>query len=214
MKIRSIDTLTTQQVLERQFPHRRSVLKRDILQSALVCFNEYGIEATTIEQIRLHCNTSVGNIYHHFENKEGLVTALFFCALNDQSQLRTHYLATAKTAQEGVAALIYSYVDWVTNEPELARFQLRARMVVATSSKAEELNHKNQERNRLLYEWLSSALQNNSLDNISSELMPSLIIGQAEHYCRTWLSGRAKSTPQYFREYLAQAAWSSMQVYM
>ncbi|HRH91375.1 MAG TPA: TetR/AcrR family transcriptional regulator, partial [Agitococcus sp.] len=143
-----------------------------------------------------------------------LVTALFFMALDDQSQLRQHYLASAKTAQEGVAALIYSYVDWVTDEPELARFQLRARMIVATGSKAEALNIRNKERNLLLYNWMRSALLNQGLEKISSELMPSLIIGQAEHFCRTWLSGRTQNTPRHFREPLAQAAWASMQIYM
>lgn len=80
--------MATTDVLERHYPGRRVQLKRDILLAALACFNEHGLEPTTIEMVRLRCNTSVGNLYHHFGNKEGLVAALFFCALEDQARLR------------------------------------------------------------------------------------------------------------------------------
>jgi len=66
-------------LIERTFPGRRSDLKRIILREALACFNEVGIEATSIETIRARCDTSVGAIYHHFGNKEGLVAAITDC---------------------------------------------------------------------------------------------------------------------------------------
>ena len=80
--------MATHEALERQFPGRRAHLKRHILHGALACFNEQGLEPTTIDQIRVRCDTSVGNIYHHFGNKDGLIAALFFCALDDQARLR------------------------------------------------------------------------------------------------------------------------------
>jgi hypothetical protein len=42
------------------------------------------------------------------------------------------------------------------------------------------------------------------------ELLPSLIIGQADSYCRAWLAGRVKGRPMEYREVLAQAAWRSI----
>ncbi|MDO9178810.1 MAG: TetR/AcrR family transcriptional regulator [Agitococcus sp.] len=205
------ESLAIQEVLERQFPGRRAQLKRHILQAGLACFNEQGLEPTTIEQIRERCETSVGNIYHHFGNKEGLIAALFFCALDDQARLRKHYLDMAKTAEAGVAALVHSYLDWVTAEPELARFQFQARSSVARGSMAAALAERNRQRNSQLRDWLSDPSRLAGLAQVPIELMPSLIIGQAESYCRAWLSGRVKTAPDHFREPLAHTAWASLQ---
>ena len=80
--------METADLLERFYPGRRAELKRDIFRKALQLFNEQGIEATTIEMIRAECDTSVGAIYHHFGNKEGLVAALLITPQNEQAKLR------------------------------------------------------------------------------------------------------------------------------
>lgn len=197
-------------LLERCYPGRRAELKRDIFRKALKLFNEQGIEATTIEMIRAECDTSVGAIYHHFGNKEGLVAALFFTALDDQAQLRDSYLADAETTRAGVYALVHSYVDWVDNQPEWARFQYHARFAVTKGPLKDELATRNKTRNRKLWEWLSAPERGDELKGVPAELMPSLIIGQAESYCRTWLSGRVKGRPKDYRDLLAEAAWRSI----
>lgn len=197
-------------LLERCYPGRRAELKRTILRRALACFNEQGIEATTIEMIRAACDTSVGAIYHHFGNKEGLVAALFFAALDDQATLRERYLAQAKTAQEGVHALVHSYVDWVDSQPEWARFQFHARFAVTKGPGKDELAARNKSRNRQLLEWLAEPGRGDQLQRLPAELLPSLIIGQADSYCRAWLSGRVQNSPRTYRAMLAEAAWRSI----
>ena len=207
MRATSIDSAD---ILERSFPGRRAQLKRDILRQALVCFNEYGVEATTIDMIKVQCDTSVGAIYHHFRNKDGLVAALFFMALEDQTRLLEQYLKTANTAKEGVVAVVFSYVDWVVAQPDCARFQFQARYSVATGPFREELTTRNRLRNKQLLEWLAKPGRGDQLNRLPAELMPSLIIGQAENYCRAWLSGRVNGSPSAYREILAEAAWRSV----
>lgn len=202
--------MQTSDLLERCYPGRRAELKRDIFGKALKLFNEQGIEATTIEMIRAECDTSVGAIYHHFGNKEGLVAALFFTALDDQARLRDSYLSEAQTTQEGVYALVHSYVDWVDSQPEWARFQYHARFAVTRGPFKEELATRNKARNKQLLEWLSASARGEELKGFPAELMPSLIIGQADSYCRTWLSGRVKGSPKAYRDMLAAAAWRSI----
>ena len=202
--------MDTADLLERSYPGRRAELKRDIFRKALSLFNEQGIEATTIDMIRAECDTSVGAIYHHFGNKEGLVAALFFTALEDQARLRDAYLETAKTTEEGVQALVFSYVDWVERQPEWARFQYHARFAVTKGPLKDELVARNKSRNRQLLEWLAAPGRGDELQRVPAELMPSLIIGQAESYCRAWLSGRVQSSPKTYRDVLAEAAWRSI----
>ncbi|MGY2341933.1 TetR/AcrR family transcriptional regulator [Pseudomonas sp. SDO5532_S415] len=202
--------METSDLLERCYPGRRAELKRDIFRNALKLFNEQGIEATTIEMIRAQCDTSVGAIYHHFGNKEGLVAALFFTALDDQARLRDSYMADAASTQEGVYALVHSYVDWVDSQPEWARFQYHARFAVTKGPHKDELATRNKARNKMLLEWLSDPAHRDQLGGFAAELMPSLIIGQADSYCRAWLSGRVKGSPKAYREMLAEAAWRSV----
>lgn len=202
--------LTTANVLECAFPGARAKVKRSILLGALTCFNEHGLEPTTIEMIKVHCDTSVGSIYHHFGNKDGLVGALFFTALDDQARLLQSYFDLAQSSREGVAALIHSYVDWVAAQPDLARFQFQARSSVAKGSRGKELAQRNRQRNRQIMEWLGTPSRRSQFRDWPAELLPSLIIGQAENYCRAWLSGRVRTSPHHYREHLAEAAWCAV----
>jgi AcrR family transcriptional regulator len=202
--------MDTADLLERSYPGRRAELKRDIFRKALSLFNEQGIEATTIEIIRAECDTSVGAIYHHFGNKEGLVAALFFTALEDQARLRDAYLDAANTTEEGVQALVFSYVDWVEQQPQWARFQYHARFAVTKGPFKDELAERNKARNLRLRQWLTQSGRAAELQDLPAELLPSLIIGQADSYCRAWLAGRVKGSPSAYREVLAQAAWRSI----
>jgi AcrR family transcriptional regulator len=202
--------MDTADLLERSYPGRRAELKRDIFRKALSLFNEQGIEATTIEMIRAECDTSVGAIYHHFGNKEGLVAALFFTALEDQARLRDAYLDAADTTEKGVQALVFSYVDWVEQQPQWARFQYHARFAVTKGPFKDELAERNKTRNLRLRQWLTQSGRAAELQDLPAELLPSLIIGQADSYCRAWLVGRVKGSPSAYREVLAQAAWRSI----
>lgn len=197
-------------LIERTYPGRRSDLKRTILREALACFNDVGIEATNIETIRARCETSVGAIYHHFGNKEGLVAALFFAALEDQAALRDRYLQEANTAREGIVALVYSYVEWVDAQPDWARFVFQSRFAVSNGPFKDELVSRNKQRNKQLKDWMSAEGRQEYFGHLPAELIPSLIIGAAENYSRAWLSGKVKKSPQAYREPLAEAAWNSI----
>ncbi len=197
-------------VLERAYPGARAQLKRRMLAGALACFNESGIEPTTIEMILARCEASVGNLYHHFGSKEGLVAALFFCALQDQAELMDAELAKAQTMRDGVAALVYSYVDWITAQPELARFMFQARSAVSKGPHGAELQQRNRHRARLVMAWFGEPGRAGRIKDWPMELLPSLIIGAAENYSRAWLSGRVKAAPAQQRERLAEAAWLSV----
>jgi AcrR family transcriptional regulator len=185
-------------------------LKRDILAGALACFNDYGIEAATIDQIRVRCETSVGNIYHHFGSKEGIIAALFFAAMDDQCRVRDVSLRQAATLEQGVRAQVTSYVMWVVAEPELARFQFQSRSFLINEAAVKALKERNRERNQQFKEWLVGIPASNLIAGVASELLPSLIIGQSESYCRAWLAGRVKTPPDQFITALTEAAWASV----
>lgn len=202
---------SAQELLERLYPGRRATLKRQILLDALSCFLENGIETTSIEMIRSKSDSSVGAIYHHFKNKEGIVATLFFAALDDQAALRDNYLETTKSLQEVLYAFIHSYVDWVSEQPEFAKFLISARFSVMQGEDQERLIQKNKLRNQKIFNSISNYAEAGFLTSIPHELLLSLVIGSTENYCRAWLSQRVTSNPKVYKDILAKAAWDSLQ---
>jgi AcrR family transcriptional regulator len=184
--------------------------KQEILDAALACFTEHGIEATTIEMIRERSGASVGSMYHHFGSKESIGVALYAEALREYGAYQQTLLADAKTAQDGIKAIVHAYVDWVSANPDKARFVLYSRGALAKSEVAEELKAKTKNHLPEILAWFKSYIEGGELKALPRECYPSLITGPVHDYARLWLSGRAKTDIKAYREVFAEAAWSSV----
>jgi len=196
---------------ERMEPGARKANKRHILASALACFDEQGIDATTIEHIRQRADSSIGTIYHHFGSKEGLIAALFFVALADQQAQMEAVIEHSTTAEQTVKGIIGVYMEWVAAQPELARFMFQARTVVGASEHQNRLNERNKSFYRRFFVLLAEAQDRNEIKALPTEVYMPLIIGQAESYCRAWLSGRVHTSPKQYVDVFAQAVWQSLE---
>jgi AcrR family transcriptional regulator len=197
-------------VLERAEPGPRKAHKRRVMACALDCFEASGVESATIEEIRARADSSIGSIYHHFGNKDGLVAALFFAALDDQAALVDPRIAAATTAREVVEATVRGYLEWVSAQPRLARFVYQARSKVAAGPSGEALARRNKARFRVLFDWLERGVAEGTIRALPRETYVPLLIGQAETYCRAWLSERVKAPPAEHVAIFTEAAWRSV----
>lgn len=184
--------------------------KQEILDAALACFNENGIEATTIDMIRERSQASVGSMYHHFGSKESIAASLYTDALDEHNEYQQSLLSVAKSAEEGVKALVYAYSDWVATNPEKARFLLYSRGALAKSNLAGELESRTKTKLADVRRWFQPYLENGQLKKLPAECFSSLIIGPAHDYARLWLSGRARTDIKAYREIFADAAWNAV----
>lgn len=207
-----MNDLSIPDLFDRVEPGARKAGKRQILRSALACFDELGVEATPIDAIRERAGSSIGSIYHHFGNKEGLIAALYLAALDDQLALMVPAMSTAESPRQAIAALIQAYLAWVTQQPALARFLFQVRHSVATGPRGDELAERNKVRYQALLGWLRQGVSEGSIRALPSETYASLLIGQAENYCKAWLSGRVKGRPQDYADTFTEAAWRSVGV--
>jgi len=196
-------------IFERVEPGERKKNKRNILSSALACFNELGIEATTIDHIRERSGSSTGSIYHHFGNKEGLVAALFFAALTDQEQQINAAVSQANCAKEAIKAIVHTYLTWVTEHPDLAHFVFRAHSVISNSAHREQLKARNKDVYKPLFLLFKAAQDKGEIKTLPVETIASILVGPAENYSRAWLAKRVKETPLHHANILAEAAWSA-----
>jgi len=203
-------TADLRRVLERAEPGARRAHKRHVMACALECFERDGLDAATIEQIRALADSSIGSIYHHFGNKDGLVAALFFAAMEDEAALTQARLAGVRTAREAVEAVVTTYLDWVSEQPRLARFMYRARAAVAAGPFGDELLARNRAKHLAVRQWLLRGIEEGSIRELPKETYVPLLIGQAETYCRAWLSERVKGKPSDHAAIFADAAWRSI----
>ena len=80
--------------------------KESILSAALECFSEHGIEHTTIQQIQVRANCSIGSLYHHFGSKEGIAEELFLEGIAQLNQAMLEEIRRAADAQQSVHAVV------------------------------------------------------------------------------------------------------------
>ncbi|GAA3970503.1 TetR/AcrR family transcriptional regulator [Allohahella marinimesophila] len=181
------------------------------MKQALDCFNELGVEATTIDTIKARCETSVGAIYHHFGNKEGILSALFFAAQDDQRQHLEQELAKTDSLRDAVYSIVSSYLDWVVAHPSWARFLFQARSSVSKGPFHQELKARNAKNYQELKEKLLSFEYKDTKIVQPFEILSSLIVGPSENYCRAWLAHRVQTSPSDYRDEFAESAWRSLQ---
>ena len=108
----------------------RSSRKDEILQAALACFSEHGVDATTIEMIRDRSGASIGSLYHHFGNKERIHGELYLAGIGSPRRARSRSPA-APRKRSGCWSPATSTV--VAN-PDWARFILHSRGRVEAGS--------------------------------------------------------------------------------
>jgi AcrR family transcriptional regulator len=177
--------------------------RRDaILEAALEAFTERGVEGTTIEQIRVRSGASVGSIYHHFGDKQGLADALYVEGLRRYQAGFLDVLARQSDAERGVKALVRHHLRWVAANPDLARYLLRRREVDDEAANAA--------LRRESADWLARQRKAGRLRPLPNELTFVLLIGGAQEFCRLWLAGRAQISIERAERPLAEAAWRAL----
>ena len=188
--------------------------RQHILNAALACAAEGGVDAVSIDGVRARCGASVGSIYHHFGNRDGIVAALYFDIFHDQSRSVQAQLDAAQGVEAGVHALVTGYLDWVVAQPERARFMFQARGAVAAGPRTPDLAEAARRRNQALVAWFEPHRRSGALRDLPCELMPSLVMGPVQSYCRAWLSERSGlgglPSPNTYRAELADSAWRAV----
>jgi len=90
-----------------------------ILQAALSLFNVQGMHGTTIRDIRDQSGISVGSIYHHYDDKEGVAFALYRLGIEDMHQRLLECLNSDDTLEGMISACISDYLQWYQQHPKL-----------------------------------------------------------------------------------------------
>jgi AcrR family transcriptional regulator len=184
--------------------------RRTILAAALECFTEHGYAAAAIDDVRRRSGASVGSIYHHFGSKQELFGALYVEGMADYQEGALALLRAAPGARAGIEALVCHHLEWVSVNPDLARFLLAGRETEVRLASEARLREVNRAFFAAIEAWLEPHVAAGRLRDLPFDRFHALLIGPSQELARHWLAGRARGSPAAAAETLADAAWRSL----
>lgn len=184
--------------------------RRAIVDGALALFLEQGVEETTVEDIRDRSGASVGSIYHHFGNKDGIAAEIYVEALSDYHAGFARALERHPDARKGIEATVRFHVRWVTLHPDWARFLFHMRGEEGVRAAEGRISDLNREFLRRVVEWARPHQKAGVLRRLQWDVSYALWIGPAQEFSRLWLGGRTTTPPERAARTLADAAWRAL----
>jgi AcrR family transcriptional regulator len=184
-----------------------------VLAAALKLFDAEGYSATTIEDIKLRSEVSVGVIYHHFGSKEGIAGALYVQSLNDFQRGLVRAIGLRKPGAEPVKAAVGYHLEWMDDNRARAAFMLRRRETEITQANKSDVGQLNQ---RLLEEielWYRPRVEAGEISNLPLPLLYSIWFGPTQEYARSVLDGPLLKRDTKLADaapVLANAAWAAL----
>lgn len=184
--------------------------RAEILGAALLCFHEFGYERTTIADIKARANVSTGSLYHHFSSKEQLFAELYIEAIRETQASSLRALRRAKGAEEGVRALVGSYLRWVHREPEKAAFLFTMRRAEFMDDVEAELEALNHELRESLMEWMDRHARRGQMPLANPDVLMAVLVGPSQDFARRWLRGKTSTSLREAGELLSEATWNAL----
>jgi len=155
-----------------------------ILRAALECAAAGSWEATPLQAVRQRAGVSNGSLFHHFPTRQALDAALVAAALEQHQEVLLAELSDDPGVT--VAAVVRRHLQWVQDDPEVARLLLHAPSDVLRTAVAAPTLESNRAFFRSIGAWLE---RHGWAGRPALPVVLALWIGPAQEYGRQWLSG-------------------------
>ncbi len=165
-----------------------------IRQAALTLFDENGVSSTSVAQIRTQAGVSNGSFFHAYKNRDALCADLFLTSLYSYHAALLHRLPD--TAADGIAALVTAHLEWVATSGPQGRFLFEHARSEWLSTIRTEQEVENAKLAQQIETWRAPLIAAGHLHPMPSPMFFAQLIGPAQIYCRTWLSGRSTEDPR------------------
>lgn len=163
-----------------------------------------------MSDVRTAARASTGSIYHHFGSKEEIARALFLEGVRDTQESSLRALVRHRSAEQGIRALVGSYLDWVEAHPKWAAFLLTMRHARFMDAGEEQLGGMNRESTEAARAWLDKRVANGELPNLDFSLFTAIVFGPARNFARRWLDERTRVSLKSAKAALGTAAFAGL----
>jgi AcrR family transcriptional regulator len=167
--------------------------RRRILAAALECFDQKGVAATTIDDIRAASGMTVGSIYHHFAGKDDVFEQLVHGAMTDYLADLIDALEGGAGVEESVRRLVRFHVTWVEERSALTKLML-------SWEESERGRPGGREHYRQYSEaigaWLHREARAGRIRRMEPDLYSALLMGPLMEYARQRSGGITTTSPR------------------
>ena len=165
---------------------RTETRRAEILEAALWCFSEFGLEATTIEMIRSRSGASVGSLYHHFGDKTGIAAALALDGIEDYQQGLLAILEGDADPVTAVEAMVRYHAGWIAEHADWALF-LFTQFRTATLDSRDEVKAANRRLYDSLADWIRRHAAAGRISPLPPQVFLAIVLGPVHELARDWV---------------------------
>jgi AcrR family transcriptional regulator len=181
-----------------------------ILEAALACFTRLGYANATIEDVRLSSGASVGSIYHHFGDKEGIAGALYVEGLRRYQSSLLGAVEGFRGARGLIRGIVLHHIDWTLDNPDWAVFLLETRRAEGVAALEPQIRSETRGFFECLAERLGQFVQRGEIRAVSLEIAAAILIGPGQELARHWLRIGIPKDIESMKKTLADAAWRAL----
>lgn len=180
-----------------------------LLDAALRVFAERGVFGAGIEEVRRAAGASPSSVYHLFEGKGDLVSALLERTFERLFAHLAESLSNARTAEVAVKRLVSAHLEWVLAHPDEGRFMYQATSIELDPKSAKRLRERKAILLAPVVERLSPFLEDGSLPKWPPATFDVVLLGPSHEACRRLLAG-ADFDVRWMKRTLPELAWKSV----
>ncbi|MFO0554648.1 MAG: TetR/AcrR family transcriptional regulator [Polyangiaceae bacterium] len=190
--------------------------RRDaILDAALRCFNERGVLAVGIEDIRREAGASPSSVYNLFADLGEIIVALLIRVFDALFAHLAARVGRTRTAEGAVKALVDAHLEWIAEHPKEGAFMYQAMTLAPRSAgpgggALERLTAAKARALAPVVAHLGVFVERGEIPDWSPQLLDVVILGVAHEALRRWLSGATELDPKKLRKSLPAIAWRSI----
>jgi AcrR family transcriptional regulator len=194
-----------------RYRHKRTHdRRREIVEAALACFGEAGVEATTIGDVRARATASTGSIYHHFRDKDGLAAEVYRHVLREYHSSLLAELPSWRSARSLVRGIVRHLIAWVDTNRDAARFLVEMRHSDAVLPFDASIRDDTSEFVAAISAALARHVRAGALRALPMRVYAAVIIGPALALVAGWVRDGMRDDLKTDAEALADAAWNAV----
>jgi len=184
--------------------------KKQIIEGALSCFNEFGVTETGMSDICTRSKTSIGRIYHHFKSKEQLAASVFLEGIKKDQHRVLDVHEKQETAKKGITKVGSYHLNWGVEHPEWSRYLFReshAKFLGETKETFKQLNDEFFTRGGSCFK---QHMQSGVLKKLPPDIFISILMGSCQTFSRQYLFHQTCSDVEVAAKEIAQAVWQAL----
>lgn len=181
-----------------------------VLDATLACAVERGIHEVSIEAVCAASKVSVGSVYHHFTDRQGLVFALYRRCLERMLESIVGKVVQHTEAESGVKALVGAYLQWVHSHRDEARIIYGIGEGDFTEAFRAEIAALGANVIAPLAAWVDPFIESGDITPMPLGLLEVVLIGPAAEASRRILGGTSGFTFRQARTLLPESTWRAV----